>query len=477
MNRCWLLFVAALGAAFLPAEEPSSQMLPFYVVNNTGVSASEIFITIFGFNEPPVCNTPTSPRRQGFIAFQNPKDGIGAFTPADQATPSTTFSYQLSSFPLLSDAQEKYQFSLPYLDSGEIFFSLQAPLQLTVAMPSPPAPQFATIANPIPANPNDPNYLTVYDKMELSFEPPNAGNPPLNQVAINVTAVDFFSLPIFLTLNGANPASSGITASRSHILNSLLAAFQKTIGKSQAAWNSLIIKDKAGISVLRILSPGNGLGYSYPPGVEPQRPLYFDPLYLQDWLKNVWTGSSAYYQKSSHMLTVKTVVNQKTYYGLVNKKTRSFEFWTSPNRKGTPQVVIPLASGTEKDAIKSIFAAEAPWPKSTPANQDAYDIGRLLQAGIMTGYLPCPSTAVLSKEALVAAAGGSPSPLYTINPRLSRSLQTTGPWYDVYSAAIFPDGNGAYTWPWDDLAYLSAAPSVAKWQPDTFVEIQLGSLN
>jgi hypothetical protein len=47
----------------------------------------------------------------------------------------------------------------------------------------------------------------------------------------------------------------------------------------------------------------------------------------------------------------------------------------------------------------------------------------------------------------------------------------------VYSAAIFPDGNGAYTWPWDDLAYLSAAPSVAKWQTDTFVEIQLGSLN
>lgn len=459
---CCLLLLNGLGLAV--------EMLPFQFVNTTTLPSSEIYVTLFGFNEHPFAVTPSSPRRQGFIQFLHPETGVGTFVNANSSIPSTTYSYRLSSFPAVAGSKNTYQITVPYLDSGEIFFSLHKPLSLFVSMPAPPSPQYATISNPIPGNPKDPNYSIVYDKMEFSFEPASAGGRPLSQVTVNVTAVDFFAIPLYLTLNGAQPASTGITEKRSTIMNNITKVFSKAYGTAEERWNSLILEDDDS-NILRVLSPGNGLGYSYPPGVAPQKPLYFDKAYLQDWLDGVWSGSNAYYKDASNVLQVKAVVSGTMYYGLVNKTTGNFEFWKSASRSGRPDVTIPLAA----TATLSIFEAVAPWPGSTPTNQDAYDIGRLLQAGIMTGYLPCRPNRVLSKETLTAAA--TASKLYKVNKRLPSSLQSEGPFYDLYSAAIFPYGNGAYTWAWDDLVYTSAAPSLSKLQADTYVKVQLGDLS
>ncbi len=447
MKRFCLLCLCCFGWVY-----GNDQLLLVRMVNNTNFSDAVVYVTIVGYNEPAVLDTPKSPRVQGFMQFAAPTTGIGSFIGASVDTAGSSYSYPLASFPLDETTPHCYQVQIPYIDQGQIYFSLGNKLQLKVV----PGSSSMVIQNPLPCDLNDPNYPIIYDKCEFSFEPPNVfpapGSSMLNQVTANVAAVDYFSIPMRLTLTGSSPASTGMQNPRDVIIDNIKQRFSE-VGGRKLFWNSLILT--SGDDFLRILSPGSGLRCSVH--------KYFDDEYLEGWLNTVWHNlqKSAFYQKN--VLTVKTITAGKTYYGGVNFQTEAFEFWESSDQQGTPAIVIPRPS--KEVATKMIFAGEM-WPAVTPeGSSDATEISRLIQLGIITGFLP--GTAILSAENLKAA-----TPLYTDNPNLPPGLQSI----DLYSAGIYPFGNGIFTSVLDDILYPATTLSIATWNPTTTLQIDLGGL-
>ena len=436
------------------------ELLTFRVINNTKVADTDVYITIIGFNKPAFQITADNSRFQGFIQFQDSMTGVGTFTAASAEISSKSFSYQLSSFPQNTKVSiHSYELQIPYIDSAVVFFSIQGQLDLTIRTPESGDSNYPIILEPVAADPKDVNYGILYDKIGLSFLPPNIvldkGGLPIDQLSVNVNTIDFFAIPMSITIDGSFPIHAGIRSSRPIVINNL----RKVFGKN-AAWNSLFINDD--MEILRILSPGYALKYS-----KTFEPKYFDPNYLEDWMNEVWFNSAgtAYYQKN--ILTVKSLTSNNKYYGLVSPITGNFEFWASIDKKGAPSIIIGKADNYTFSEI--VFGAITPWPESTSSvSQDAIDIGKLLQAGIMTGYLP--TTDILSKENLIEAKP------YINNPNLTSSIEKMGPWYDLYAAAIYPYGSGSYSWRWDDLVYTSQKPSVANWTPTNYIQVELSSL-
>lgn len=433
----------------------SGELLTFRIINNTRVPDTDVYITIYGYNKPTVQATIDDPRLQGFIQFEDSTTGIGSFIGASADLSARKFSYQISSFPENTKISTHcYEIQLPYIDSGEIYFSLQGQLDLRIV----DLDGFYVIQEPAAADPKDPNYSLLYDKIALTYIPPNIaaekGKVALDQVVMDVNAIDFFAIPMNIKIDGSFPIYAGIRSSRPILVNN----FRKAFGKSEA-WNTLFVNGDRGL--VRVLSPGYALTYSKKGEVK-----YFDPKYLDSWMEEVWSNAegTAYYQKN--VLTVQSIFSNTNYYGLVNS-AGNFEFWLSSEKEGEPTIIIPKP--TNYTLAEIVFGAITPWPGSSPVGlQDAIDIGQLLQAGIITGYLPTKE--LLSKSDLIEERP------YRKNLNLSLSLQNSGPWYDLYSTAIYPYGSGIYTWKWDNLIYTSPNLRVANWDPTNYIQVELNSI-
>lgn len=137
----------------------------------------------------------------------------------------------------------------PELLGGRIYVSLEQPLYIAISADN------SGWASPDGANPADPNYETVFDWYEMSYD---NGSVPFGG---NTTQVDQFGFPFTFTVSQdatGFSATRGIALSRREVFS----AFEDTVPE---AYQALIIRDEDG-NPIRILAPRSHQPAAWRPG-------------------------------------------------------------------------------------------------------------------------------------------------------------------------------------------------------------------
>lgn len=138
--------------------------------------------------------------------------------------------------------------------SGRIYFSINQPLKFTVVADGNGRPALQYPAGWVAS---DPSYTVLHDWIEFTYN--DAG------LFCNTTMVDMFSIPLAITLTGANRQSTGqlVTGGRDRIFAGIAA---------DGTFAPLTVGDR-----LRVIAPGHGIES----GIFP--PTYFDPYVNDVW--------------------------------------------------------------------------------------------------------------------------------------------------------------------------------------------------
>jgi len=102
--------------------------------------------------------------------------------------------------------------------------------------------------DPDGANPSDPDYQTRFDKLELTY---NCIMPGSNSGEVNLTAVDFFSIPLILETSIQGTTIEHLTLAQNQTATTLNTALSNLVSQSASA----VIQSTSNSETLRILSP------------------------------------------------------------------------------------------------------------------------------------------------------------------------------------------------------------------------------
>jgi hypothetical protein len=175
--------------------------------------------------------------------------------------------------------------TIPRLAGARLWFSIGA--KLTFLLNPGPA-----LVEPSVSNSADPNINVLWDFCEFTY---NA-----TELYANISAVDFFSIPVALKLTNASGGTQTVPGLPSGALDTVCAALSAQTSADGQGWNQLIVT--SGGQNLRALSPTNGIvrNSSLFSG-------YFDGYVNQVWQKY-----------SSTPLTVDTQASWGTVQGTVS---------------------------------------------------------------------------------------------------------------------------------------------------------------
>lgn len=418
--------------------------LPIVLVNRSGFADNQVYFLITGKNL-------SSTNCWGNI---NTSTGIVTLQEVQSGDNSTSFMIPFSSLPRSSTGRVAY---VPQTISGLCWFSIGSALSMGVSG--------GGIVQPNPTNPSDPNYTINYDLFEYDFQ--LSGSP---QIACDATAVSFFSIPQYGYLAGATSAASntGLYQPRSYIMSQVSSQFNSTPLSSQ--WNKLILS--SGSNVLRVLSTMKSM--SIPS---------FDSNYLDNasaygysYISDIWNGGpSSFYRMHPCNMTV-TVTSPSTatynYSGTVNAMTNTFDF-TSSN--GGPDVTFLAPTTTGGATLHTsylIFAAQnltVPGGSAQPTAGTAADaVSKLFEEAVIAGLVPTTDTLSLSY------LSSNQANFYKVNPNLSATGQSSGPWFDVYSKALHGLGS-IYTYGFDEPLWPDVLLTGPFNNNSTYIGITIGN--
>lgn len=134
--------------------------------------------------------------------------------------------------------------TIPHIAGGRIWFSLATPLKFMLN----PGPG---LVEPAVANPADPNTAIQWDFCEFTW---NSA-----QLFVNISYVDFVSLPVGLTLTNASGATQAVSGMSANGLDTVCSGLTAQQAADSAGWDQLIERDPSGGSNLRALSPNTGI--------------------------------------------------------------------------------------------------------------------------------------------------------------------------------------------------------------------------
>ncbi|CRG90512.1 hypothetical protein PISL3812_07556 [Talaromyces islandicus] len=195
-----------------------------------------------------------------------------------------------------------------------------------------------SLVEPSPANTADPNYNKYWDFCEFTFND--------QQLYVNISYVDFVSLPISLTLTNSSGQTKHVSGIPADGLDTICSGLTDQQAKDNAGWDKLIIK-KNGAN-LRAVSPNTGITLNA--GL-------FDNYY-SSYVDQVWS------KYTSDSLTINTQISS----GNVNAKISNglLDFGNGAATYGKPAAAdifscstgpFAVAGKTEKDAISARLAA------------------------------------------------------------------------------------------------------------------------
>ncbi|KAK6069578.1 glucanase B [Seiridium cupressi] len=133
--------------------------------------------------------------------------------------------------------------TIPRIAGGRIWFCLDGRLTFLVN----PGP---AIVEPSVTNPSDPNYNLSWGFCEFTFND--------YQLFVNISYVDFVSLPIALDLTNESGGVQSVTGLISGGLDTVCSKLVAQDNSDNAGWSKLVVKAQNG-SNLRALSPNSGI--------------------------------------------------------------------------------------------------------------------------------------------------------------------------------------------------------------------------
>ena len=197
--------------------------------------------------------------------------------------------------PIVQDANgdDVFQIKMPATTAGRIFISLQQPLPLTVVEGKDSQKNVValTIAEDDPYKRGNVSFGMIYDKVEFTYND--------DGIWINTTAVDFFGMPLGLSIAGGGK-KTGLDVSRAKVVQSFQRGIDqlKTNSGLDASGQSLVeqwkkcIVEQSGAQV-RIIAPNKAFG-------RPNASQDFVRTYLNPYIDAVW----AFYAQPGNVLEI-----------------------------------------------------------------------------------------------------------------------------------------------------------------------------
>lgn len=426
-------------------------LLPIEIKNDTKIATDDHVYII------AIAKTDEKTPRQCLIDF---KTGICSIVTSnnDVAKLSNT---KLSD--LEKDGNGNRIFHAAHVQSGRIYFSINQPLSLYFDKNT------DTIPDPDGFKTRDPNYYTLYDKVEFSFV--SAG------VWFNPTAVDFFSLPIEISdTSSITTTDAGLADSRVaifHKAHDIFTAMDKT---SDHEWSKLFLRYNG--NDIRLMAPGKAMIEVPGQDNNPFKNNAFSQHYLTnqtkfgfDYLGSLWT----YYKTHEIKIDVKELEGQRDDQGKTLPVAcdngaftlNSYIFTGKVN--GSDNFIFSNSDGcsVKLSNPQSIsFFAGAVGTFDAPNNTPKAIIVREITSAFDVGLLPAPDNTVLGLSKDVESPVGSGNHMPNMNNYFIKNLHEgnyykdnllnathgTGPWYDLYSEALHSYGHEhpIYTFAYDD---------------------------
>ena len=351
----------------------------------------------------------------------------------DGTTTAAAYSHRLDSMKLHDASKGTVRLLVPQMQSARVHVSLQAPLCMAT---TPDSLGNYSFVEPNVNSPVDPNVNLVFDKFEFTFN-------QSNQMFMNPTSVDFFSLPLIMT-NGTDTSGALLTQNRDDLMGSLV----NSLTQAGGTWDSCIFMDKVNGTVIRINAPQNAIG--------------FDKDYLTHSSNNYLTQlMNAYASTSGKVLYVdcselnstgfqiydsiqKTPAQDPGAYYFKGQVDTATGIWSFTNDPDTPQhaFTIDLAIGS---ATSNDFFGPGNGAFATPNKTVQSILVESITSAFTVGFMPTGgANDTLSK----AFFKGKMADYYTKNP----TGFTGGPWYDLYAKYIHQYmGERTYAFAFDDV--------------------------
>ena len=378
------------------------------IANNSTFDASDIYITAFGFAfDPNVSGPPYNSTDQSFISFD--ADGYGTLVTPTPSTSGTAYSYPLDTF---TPSNSMYNIYLPPC-SGRVYISIGSGLCLSFDADNCPI----TISDPQYTVPSDPNYQILYDKFEFNCNPESTSPAITANVSIDTTAVDFFGLPLSVTMNNQTLGVTQSLTDMQNILQNGNGSQTNGLSAYPGQWSVLPLTG-SNQTILRVMSPNEAPG--------------FPSNYLDDYIASLWT----YYAKQGNTITIDVTLgtNTTTYTGSIDTTTSLLSFSSG----GGAAITFPQPTSNEVFGCAGITH-----PQWTPANDTPQGvIVSVLTAAMNLGILPVASSVTLTAD----FADDDGLPTYYTN------VQNSTPYYNLYSALLHSTGDALYAFAFDDVA-------------------------
>jgi glycosyl hydrolase family 64 (putative beta-1,3-glucanase)/carbohydrate binding protein with CBM6 domain len=307
-------------------------------------------------------------------------DGQTAYYPASPSSTGAPLGADCA-IPLNASGAGARRITIPRLAGARLWFSIGA--KLTFLLNPGPA-----LVEPSVGNASDPNINILWDFCEFTY---NA-----TELYANISAVDFFSIPVALKLANGSGATQTVPGLPSGALDTVCSALSAQSAADGQGWSQLIVT--SGGQNLRALSPTNGIV---------RNPSLFAG-YFDGYLNQVWQ------KYSTTPLRVDTQGSWGTVQGTVSGGLLTF----------------PGVGSFAKPSAADIFSC-ASGPFNTP--------------GAEMGALTARISAALNRSTLLSDAnqpdGENPAAYYTASPtnHYARIIHATS-----------QDGRG-YAFPYDDV--------------------------
>ena len=420
-----------------PPPGNQSNLLPIVIQNHSGYDDDDVYIVVqSGATQFLQIDSTTS---------------VGTLEPA-----TNNGSYYSKKLSELTKTPTGRVFYAPNLSSGNIWFSMEKPLDMEIIS--------GNIAQPDGLDRTNENFHTLFDVFEFTFHPGT-----MNSVIADATAVTSFAIPLYGYL--ANHASvsvsnTGLYQSRKEILSHIQNVFNSHPAATE--WMKLLITDNAD-------GTGNILRVSAPEKAMAAVPSIFDAHYLDDeakyqfsYLKEVFTGSNSFYQQNLLTFHIHYPTTVKTYQGHSNANG-TINLTNTDDSSDTVTLYLSQNGFTFSRTIfggMPLFYVPDPQNIPTPPHAESR-MSVLLAQAIVSGIVP--TTTPLTSDTIQ-----SHSPYYTVNQLLSPTGKSSGPWYDLYSKSLHRLGP-IYTFAYDETLWPNVQLNAAAFEEgETYLGITIG---
>jgi hypothetical protein len=473
--------------------------MPFTITNNTGLSASDIYITVLVNSGKQYLSFATSGGTQGqgtITAFTDSTYLSSPFITGGVGS-SPVYSYTLDQFPQVDSGTypDNYTFYIPntgntadsgspVMQSSRILISLKQPLTYFIDYTG-------SLQTPSEFQVTDDNYYVLNDKVEFDL-----GSNGHNRLNLNLTWVDFFGIPMLVQANyqylyGTNYtpycAVTGMPSSVSlaDIFTQYNTALTSLNSPFDTYWSDLIATytdPSSTFCKLRIYAPATAMGNTQYTQSNPSTisfpTNYFLSSAISDvactWFDNVWSSTtgpsgSAYYQQTKpipYLVVDATTTNGAGTATGYETNDGNFTFTvaagkTNPDNAKT--VIIPYPQSS-KAFFTGAVSDYVPAITGTASSLAQAQIFKVFATSIIAGFFPIncqyPDPKNHNKKDTVTITSAymqANCKNYFENNAILTSLLTgaacscvsNSPWYDFYSRTLLTIGGG-------NLFYTSA---------------------